>query len=238
MSEDLRMARLLCTRLCHDLAGPIGAISAGGELIGTEPAMADEVVLGLLTGSAEAASSKLKLLRLAFGWSFVDRTKLADTVELMKDYLGTISSPSSTPVLVWPGGAELLLLEGLPSDLGPQLLINLCLFALDGQPACSQLTLTITAVRETLVMTVSSACVDGRSPSFRSDLTEALELKSLESLTPQTVQAYFTARIAECLNGSIAVETLDDGVRVLAELPLYATGEDNITNTTPIPGKS
>jgi len=238
MSEDLLLARLLCTRLCHDLAGPIGAISAGGELIGTEPDTADEVMLRLLTGSAEAASTKLKVFRLAFGWSFVDGTKLTDTSELMRDYLASIASPSSTPLLVWPGADELLLVGGLASDLGPQLLINLCLLALEGQPVCSQLRLSVTVRRKMLLMTARSTCVDGRSPSFRPDLREALELRSLEMLTPRTAQAYFTARITESLNGSIATEIVDDGVLLLAELPLQRAADSDMTEIPSMPGKS
>ena len=36
MMEDLRMAELLCTRLCHDLTGPIGAVHNGAEFLSEE----------------------------------------------------------------------------------------------------------------------------------------------------------------------------------------------------------
>lgn len=68
MTPDLILPQMLATRLCHDLAGPIGAISAGAELMGedTDPSFAGEAV-ALLRHSAEAASVRLRFLRSAFG---------------------------------------------------------------------------------------------------------------------------------------------------------------------------
>jgi histidine phosphotransferase ChpT len=36
MIEELRMAEMLCTRLCHDLTGPIGAVNNGAEFLSEE----------------------------------------------------------------------------------------------------------------------------------------------------------------------------------------------------------
>ena len=33
MLVDLKVAQFLCSRLCHDLAGPVGAVNAGLELL-------------------------------------------------------------------------------------------------------------------------------------------------------------------------------------------------------------
>ncbi len=62
---ELELAQLLCTRLCHDLAGPVGAVAAGVELIGGDPAQADLETLGLIGNSSAAASLKLKFMRAA-----------------------------------------------------------------------------------------------------------------------------------------------------------------------------
>ena len=35
--KDLELAQSLCTRLCHDLARPVGAVAAGVEPIGGDP---------------------------------------------------------------------------------------------------------------------------------------------------------------------------------------------------------
>jgi histidine phosphotransferase ChpT len=61
-------ASLLCSRLCHDLLSPVGALNNGVELLADEhdPEMRARC-LELLTESAQASANKLKFFRLAFG---------------------------------------------------------------------------------------------------------------------------------------------------------------------------
>ena len=62
------LASLLCSRLCHDLMSPVGALNNGIELLAdeTDPAMRERC-LELLSDSARASANKLKFFRLAFG---------------------------------------------------------------------------------------------------------------------------------------------------------------------------
>ena len=62
------LASLLCSRLCHDLMSPVGALNNGIELLADEhdPEMRDKC-LELLADSARASANKLKFFRLAFG---------------------------------------------------------------------------------------------------------------------------------------------------------------------------
>jgi len=62
------LASLLCSRLCHDLMSPVGALNNGIELMADEqdPEMRDRCV-ELLADSAKATANKLKFFRLAFG---------------------------------------------------------------------------------------------------------------------------------------------------------------------------
>ena len=62
------LASLLCSRLCHDLMSPIGALNNGIELLAdeTDPEMREKC-LELLADSARASANKLKFFRLAFG---------------------------------------------------------------------------------------------------------------------------------------------------------------------------
>ncbi len=61
-------ASLLCSRLCHDLLSPVGALNNGIELLADEhdPEMRTQV-LELLADSARTSANKLKFFRLAFG---------------------------------------------------------------------------------------------------------------------------------------------------------------------------
>src|SRR5688500_13560394 len=62
------LASLLCSRLCHDLMSPVGALNNGLELLADEqdPDMREKC-LELLGESARASANKLKFFRLAFG---------------------------------------------------------------------------------------------------------------------------------------------------------------------------
>ncbi len=64
----VEFASLLCSRLCHDLLSPVGALNNGLELLADEhdPEMRMRV-LELLSESARASANKLKFFRLAFG---------------------------------------------------------------------------------------------------------------------------------------------------------------------------
>ncbi|MCF8707959.1 histidine phosphotransferase family protein [Rhizorhapis sp. SPR117] len=66
--ETIDFAALLCSRLCHDLLSPIGALNNGLELLADEndPEMRARC-LDLLAESARASANKLKYFRLAFG---------------------------------------------------------------------------------------------------------------------------------------------------------------------------
>jgi histidine phosphotransferase ChpT len=66
--DPVDFASLLCSRLCHDLLSPVGAMANGLELLADEkdPGMRDQV-MGLLADSSTSTANKLKFFRLAFG---------------------------------------------------------------------------------------------------------------------------------------------------------------------------
>jgi histidine phosphotransferase ChpT len=65
---SLELASLMCSRLCHDLLSPVGALSNGLELLAEEkdPEMRQRC-FELLEQSARTSADKLKFFRLAFG---------------------------------------------------------------------------------------------------------------------------------------------------------------------------
>jgi histidine phosphotransferase ChpT len=62
------LATLMCSRLCHDMLSPLGALSNGLELLADEkdPEMRARCI-ELLEQSARISTGKLKFFRLAFG---------------------------------------------------------------------------------------------------------------------------------------------------------------------------
>jgi histidine phosphotransferase ChpT len=67
-TSSLELASLLCSRLCHDMLSPVGALSNGLELLADErdPEMRKRC-FELLEQSARISADKLKFFRLAFG---------------------------------------------------------------------------------------------------------------------------------------------------------------------------
>lgn len=67
--SDLDLAALLCSRVCHDVISPVGAIANGLELYDDPEMDADTkaTALDMIRSSAKTASAKLKFCRIAFG---------------------------------------------------------------------------------------------------------------------------------------------------------------------------
>ena len=67
-SDAIDLASMLCSRLCHDMLSPVGALSNGLELLAEEkdPEMRQRC-FELLEQSARISADKLKFFRLAFG---------------------------------------------------------------------------------------------------------------------------------------------------------------------------
>src|SRR6201994_3204259 len=67
--DALDLAPLLCSRVCHDLISPTGAIVNGLEVL-EESGSSEETktfALDLIKKSAKTASARLQFCRLAFG---------------------------------------------------------------------------------------------------------------------------------------------------------------------------
>src|SRR5215217_3888099 len=118
------LASLLCSRLCHDLMSPVGALNNGIELLADEqdPEMRDKC-LELLAESARATANKLKFFRLAFGAGGGFGEEI-DTHEAQTVLEGVFGAEKRIE-LGWMVAAE-----KLPKD-AVKLLLNLALLAGD-----------------------------------------------------------------------------------------------------------
>jgi histidine phosphotransferase ChpT len=64
----LDLAALLCSRVCHDAVGPVGAIVNGLELLDEDDSPETrELALDLIRKSSRQASARLQFARIAFG---------------------------------------------------------------------------------------------------------------------------------------------------------------------------
>jgi histidine phosphotransferase ChpT len=122
--DSVDLASLLCSRLCHDLMSPVGALNNGIELMADEqdPDMRDRC-MDLLAESARTTANKLKFFRLAFGAAggFGDAV---DTKEARTAIEGLLGGERKIE-LDWMAGDEKL------SKGATKLLLNLGLIAVD-----------------------------------------------------------------------------------------------------------
>lgn len=121
---SLDFAGLLCSRLCHDLLSPVGAINNGLELLADEPdPMLRGEYMGLLADSARASADKLRFFRLAFGGS-ADQGGVTAAAEV-RSALGALARSSRGVAFGWIADE---------AELGrgaARILLNLGLIALD-----------------------------------------------------------------------------------------------------------
>ena len=103
----LDIASQLCSRLCHDLLSPVGALSNGLELLADEkdPEMRKRC-FELLEQSAKTSADKLKFFRLAFGAAggFGDQVPASEPRGLIEALVGN----NGRIELSWAVGAETL----------------------------------------------------------------------------------------------------------------------------------
>jgi histidine phosphotransferase ChpT len=108
---EIEFASLLCSRLCHDLLSPVGAMNNGLELLADEhdPEMRQRC-MDLLAESAKAAADKLKFFRLAFG-SEVDPKEARIVIEPLVTANGRTLLEWAVPAQMMPKRAVKILLN-------------------------------------------------------------------------------------------------------------------------------
>ena len=194
MSEpDTLLANLLCSRLCHDLVGPVGAIGNGLEVLADEDdADMRRKALELLTFSAEEASRRLKFYRLAFGAAGGGEVPLSlgDAREAARWLL-----TGGKVRLDWPDAAIPAWVT--PPKLAVRLLLNLIQLGADALPRGGRVAVQLARGTSGLAITVVAS---GAAATLNDTIVGALNGRiALEQLDPRASQAYYARRLAmEC----------------------------------------
>ena len=152
---DLRLLEAVCSRLCHDVINPVSAVNNGIELLREQPQ--DREISALVTENAQAAQTRLKLFRAAFGrrgFSPSATSSPSDSWALVKQILDE-NLPAKNITLEWQHDQQTER-SSMPPILS-KLVLNLVLAAVEDLPRggllklwdqetpSGQLTLTITA---------------------------------------------------------------------------------------------
>ncbi len=210
MTSQTDLAALLCSRLCHDMLSPVGALSNGLELLADEqdPEMRAKCV-ELMEQSAKNSTDKLKFFRLAFGAAggFGE----AVPIEEAQDVINALASDAKGVELNWA-----LTENSLPKP-AVKVMLNLAQIALDALVRGG--TLDIGAeMRDGNAEIVARA--NGERIAFDETIGQALqgELPAGE-LSSRTAAAHMIALVAEELGGGLQYKIADNTLVLGAVLP-------------------
>ncbi len=210
MISQTDLAAMLCSRLCHDMLSPVGALANGLELLADEqdPEMRARC-MELLEQSARISTDKLKFFRLAFGAAggFGEAIPI-DEAKAVIDAL----APEGKRVEIHWAIAE----PSLPKP-AVKVLLNLAQIALDSLVRGG--TLDIGAERRDGAVEIV-ARARGDRIAFDETIGRALQGDLAESeITSRTAAAHMIAVLAEEMDGGLQYK-LGDGALVLgAVLP-------------------
>jgi histidine phosphotransferase ChpT len=210
MISQTDLAAMLCSRLCHDMLSPVGALANGLELLADEqdPEMRARC-MELLEQSAKISTDKLKFFRLAFGAAggFGE----AIPIDEAQSVIEALAADNKRIEINW-AIAE----PSLPKP-AVKVLLNLAQIALDALVRGG--TLDIGAERRDGAVEIV-ARARGDRIAFDETIGRALQGDLAESeITSRTAAAHMIAVVAEEMAGGLQYK-LGEGVLVLgAVLP-------------------
>ncbi len=215
--DPLDLAALLCSRVCHDVISPVGAIINGLEVLDDEK---DEDMRGfaldLIKKSARGASARLQFCRLAFG-AAGSAGALIDTGDAEQVARGLLADDRTK--LAWNATRALL-----PKNK-VKLILNLYLIAMATVPRGGLIAVTIAGVGDAMTITVASG---GPNCKLASHVPHLLAGAVEGSVDAHGIQAYYTGLVAAAAGMELAV-TLEDGKVTLAATPIVKAAETPVT---------
>lgn len=200
--NSLKLAQLMCSRLCHDLITPVGAISTGLEIIGESGDEIDPELLSLTSHSSQNASKRLVYYRAAFGYSTSSILNCPEKLEkLLQDYLETYKVK-----LDWHCTVPEEQITILQSHA--RLLVNIAGIMVECAPygGIFKITITPSQNRESLRFSLT---LTGDLVRFKTDNKQALMGQLLgKDATPHSVQSYLTSLLLDEKQAKLSLTTI------------------------------
>ena len=193
------LAALLCSRVCHDIISPVGAINNGLELL--DEGGADEDAMNLIRQSARNASARLQFARIAFG-AAGSAGMMIDTGDA--EAVATAFLKNEKPELIWIGRRALL-----PKNK-VKLLLNLVLVALAAIPRGGKITVALDDVETEPKFRLASSGPMLRVPPKFLELHSGK--KPEEPIDAHAVQPYYTLLLAREAGMEISIHATSDEV--------------------------
>ncbi len=194
--EPLDLAAMLCSRVCHDVISPVGAIVNGLEVLEDEedPSMRD-VALDLIKRSASGASAKLQFCRLAFGAAGSVGASI-DTGDAEAVARGLLATEKTA--LVWRAPRQFL-----PKNK-VKLLLNLCQIANASIPRGGVIEVDSTGEGERASLRVISKGTNSKLPAGFVDLL--CGRNALAKVDAHSIQPYYAGLVARECGLEVTVE--------------------------------
>lgn len=205
MMPPLRFAQMLCSRLCHDLIAPIGAINSGMELL-QEEALADNAeLLQVVRGSSQTVAKRLVFYRAAFGFSSAVQFKgLQDVARFIQDYLTTTKVSLMWSLMEEPSSLDMSEVQVDYPNWG-RVLSNLTLLLCEAAPRGGNLTIQFSSKNPLILPRL---ILEGPLVPLKIGVERTLwNLLPDEDITPHEVQAYLTRQLLEELG--VEIERLE-----------------------------
>jgi histidine phosphotransferase ChpT len=195
----------LCSRVCHDLISPVGAIVNGLEVLDDNPKPEDrDFALDLIRKSAKTASARLQFCRLAFGaaGSSGAQIDLGDAQAMARGHIedGKYTITWNLPRLLLPKNRV-------------KLLLNMLVIAQQTIPRGGTLTVDATGEGETMGFRISASGLNARLPQNIADLLSAASPPGVDA---HAVQPYYTRLLAQACGLKVALAPDGDAVLVTA----------------------
>jgi len=194
--DDIDLAALLCSRVCHDVISPVGAIANGLEVLEDEDDKEmRQIAYDLITQSAKAASAKLQFCRMAFGaaGSMGSRLDLTEAGEITKLFIG-----QEKITLHWKAPHE----QRPKSEV--KLLLNMVLMGMSSIPRGGDI--IVEADESGLIVTAKGdrAIIPEKMLAVMKGEFEASQLDA------RLVQVYYAMRLASEANFEMSAQSGED----------------------------
>lgn len=193
------LAALLCSRVCHDVISPVGAINNGLELL--DEGGTDDDALDLIRTSALNASVRLKFARLAFGASGSAGASI-DTGEAEKAAQDFAAAEKKAEVSL--NGPRAIVAKNRV-----KLLLNLFLVSYGAIPRGGNVDVLLESPDGDARFEIT---VKGRMMRVPAKFVEIYEGRLEEAVDAHSVQPYYTLLLAEEANMAVEYKVHDDRI--------------------------
>jgi histidine phosphotransferase ChpT len=204
--ESLDLAALLCSRVCHDLISPVGAIANGLEVMEEDKGEETRAfAMDLIKKSARTASAKLQFCRLAFGAAGSAGAQI-DSGDAEKVTRGLVEDDKTK--VTW----------NLPRVLLPKnrvkLLLNMVLIGAQAIPRGGQLSVDPVGQGETMGFRVAASGANARMPQAVPALLSGDP--NGHAVDAHAIQPFYTGMLARSCGLAVALASEGDAIVVTA----------------------